>query len=139
PRRERGGKSASPRWRMPNVRSKVTRVATPSANVLADVPTTRVPVRHERATASAFCAPTPMIRVFRPSVADRDEATGAYRTTPVTSIDATRTAFLVATARGTTRRPHGWREVCGARDLESAEAVNLTRRLREDRLAQRPR
>src|SRR4029434_1149526 len=40
---------------------EVTRVATPSANVLADVPTTRVPVRHERATASAFCAPTPMI------------------------------------------------------------------------------
>jgi hypothetical protein len=68
-----------------------------------------------------------------------DVTNEGYRTTLVTSIDATRTAFLVATARGTTRRPHGWREVCGARDLESAEAVNLTRRLREDRLAQRPR
>ena len=52
--------SSSSRWRMPNVRSKVTRVAMPSANVSALSPTTRVDPRHDRANASAFDAWTPM-------------------------------------------------------------------------------
>ena len=67
-------KSSSPRCRMPNVRSKVTRVAMPSANVSADSPTTRVPVRQDRATASAFCgadADDPRLQAER--VADGDQ------------------------------------------------------------------
>jgi hypothetical protein len=38
----------------------------PSANVLADAPTTRSEPRHERSIASAFLAPTPMMRAADP-------------------------------------------------------------------------
>ena len=42
------------------MRSNVTRVAMPSANVSALSPSTRVPLRHERVNASARSACTPI-------------------------------------------------------------------------------
>ena len=63
---------------MPKVRSKVTRVARPSAKVSADAPTTRVPVRHEWATAiGAFGADADNARLQAEGVAHRDEAARA--------------------------------------------------------------
>jgi len=55
------------RFRMPKGRSKVTRVAMPSAKVSAESPTTRPGPRHERANASARSACTPMMSAFAPS------------------------------------------------------------------------
>ena len=63
---------------MPNVRSKVTRVATPSANVLADAPTTRVPVRQDsrhRIGVLGADADDPRLQAER--VADGDQAARA--------------------------------------------------------------
>ena len=53
---------------MPNGRSKVTRVAIPSAKVSAFSPTTRDPLFHDRAKASArsACTPITLARLPRP-------------------------------------------------------------------------
>lgn len=58
--------SSSSRRRMSNVRSNVTRVAMPSANVAALSPTTRTPLFHDRVNASARAACTPMILAWLP-------------------------------------------------------------------------